>query len=120
MSYKNRVFRNLKNSIGNFFYRRGVSNQVIVDTGKSRNEIRNFTLRVYKRSELVDNLIPIVFENGDFGNLVSFYTVSGSLYVDDTVQLKWVLDEKLKLGQSSATAKIVFLNTKELRVIMYF
>lgn len=87
MSYKNRVLGNLKNSIGNFFYLRGVSYQVIVDTGKSRNEIRNFTFRVYERGELVDNLITIEFENGDFGNLVSFYTVSGSLYVDDTVQL---------------------------------
>ena len=88
MGYKNRVLGNLKNSIGNFFYGRGVSYQVIIDTGKSRNEIRNFTFRVHQRGELVDNLVTIVFENRNFGYLVSFDAVASGFYVDDAVQLK--------------------------------
>lgn len=54
---------------------------MIIDASKAGDEIGNLTFRIYQGSKLVHNVVTVIFKNGNLGNLVPLYPVSGSFYV---------------------------------------
>ena len=71
MGHKNATFRNVEDVIRYDIDGRCIAHRVVIDSRKSGDKVGYLTLGVYQRSKLVDNVMAIIFKDGNFRDLVS-------------------------------------------------
>lgn len=85
MSHKNGVLRDVEHVAGNLGKNRGIGDHRVGNASQMPNKRGDRTARIEQRMKRIDDLLPVVAEDGDFGQAGGTIHSPGSFYVNDAI-----------------------------------